>query len=312
MVIFRHEIRFYIHYKQLLFYEYLIELENLPSARRVAMIYQPILKKPIILSDDIEYKLRFFSLFLDPEDERIEGSHLHDCYEIYVNISGDVKFLINSHVYSVNHGDIVLTRPNDVHVCILNSPSLHEHFCLYFKCSEDSPLLSFFNSNNFVPLLSFDKNDKNKLIDIFHAMKDADESDASLDFSLCFLSLFKILNETRSHETTDTTSHVKLPDELQEILDYINNNFTDIKYIDNIVESNYVSTTTLNRWFKKYIHLTPREYLEMKKLSYAKILLDKGKSVTDACMESGFSDCSHFISVFKKRFGKTPNKYKKE
>ena len=276
------------------------------------MIYQPNLKKSDVFSDDIEYRLRFYSLFLNPEDERIESPHLHDCYEIYVNISGDVKFLINNHVYSVKHGDIVLTRPNDMHVCILNSPSLHEHFCLYFNCSPDSPLLEFFNSPGFVPMLSFDKATKKKLIDTFHSMKKSDESGQTLLFALHFFSFFAMLNENEESEIINTTPVVKLPDELQKILDYINNNYTDIKYIDNIVADTYVSATTLNRWFKRYIHLTPREYLEMKKLAYAKILLDDGKSVTDACMESGFSDCSHFISVFKKKFGKTPNKYKKE
>ena len=58
------------------------------------------------------------------------------------------------------------------------------------------------------------------------------------------------------------------------------------------------------------MHLSPKEFLEAKKLSYAKALLESGKSVTDVYTQVGFGDCSHFIAVFKKRFGETPFRYK--
>ena len=48
------------------------------------------------------------------------------------------------------------------------------------------------------------------------------------------------------------------------------------------------------------------------KIQYAKTLLQGGKSVTEACYDSGFSDCSYFISTFQKITGVTPGQYKKE
>ena len=36
-----------------------------------------------------------------------------------------------------------------------------------------------------------------------------------------------------------------------------------------------------------------------------------GASVTAAATNAGFSDCSHFIVLFKKKFGQTPLEYKK-
>ncbi|MBP3591363.1 MAG: AraC family transcriptional regulator [Clostridia bacterium] len=44
---------------------------------------------------------------------------------------------------------------------------------------------------------------------------------------------------------------------------------------------------------------------------YVLELLKKDASVTEACTAAGFSDCSHFIVLFKKKFGETPLKYKK-
>ena len=81
---------------------------------------------------------------------------------------------------------------------------------------------------------------------------------------------------------------------------------------DDIIKNRFISAATLNRRFRKYVRLSPKKFLESKKLSYAAKLLSDGASVTDACLASGFSDCSHFIALFKKQFGKTPFKYKKE
>ena len=57
--------------------------------------------------------------------------------------------------------------------------------------------------------------------------------------------------------------------------------------------------------------MTPKRYLEDKKLQKACILLKEQRKVIEACFESGFSDYSHFISIFKKNFNTTPMKYKK-
>jgi AraC-like DNA-binding protein len=51
-------------------------------------------------------------------------------------------------------------------------------------------------------------------------------------------------------------------------------------------------------------------YLESKRLAHSQILLKEGKSVLDACMESGFSDYSNYIRLFKRRFMITPKQYK--
>ena len=42
--------------------------------------------------------------------------------------------------------------------------------------------------------------------------------------------------------------------------------------------------------------------IESKRLSYSRLLLNSGKSVLVACMESGFPDYSNYIRLFKKRF----------
>jgi AraC-like DNA-binding protein len=101
------------------------------------------------------------------------------------------------------------------------------------------------------------------------------------------------------------------PEEFKKILKKIDEDFCLIQKLSDIESARFISASTLNRWFKKYTNLSPKEFIETKKLYYAARLLASGAGVTDACMQSGFSDCSHFIALFKKKFGETPLKYKK-
>lgn len=111
--------------------------------------------------------------------------------------------------------------------------------------------------------------------------------------------------------TTNAVNQPHIPEVMQKILDDIQDNFSSIRNINDILSSHFVSSATLTRWFRSYLHSSPHEYLQSVRLSHAATMLLNGASVTEACMRSGFSDCSHFIVLFKKKFGETPLKYKK-
>ena len=74
----------------------------------------------------------------------------------------------------------------------------------------------------------------------------------------------------------------------------------------------YVSLNTLERHFKAHIGLTPQAYLRQKRLARAAELLAQGHSVSDACVQSGFADYSHFIALFRRHFGISPLQYQKQ
>ena len=118
-----------------------------------------------------------------------------------------------------------------------------------------------------------------------------------------------MLDIFREFLLTDPSSQY-LPPQLKEILSDIDKNFKEIHSLEYLQQKYYISATTLNRLFREYLHITPKYYLNSKRLSHARILLKNGKSVLNACLESGFSDCSNFIRLFKKRFGITPSQYK--
>ena len=64
------------------------------------------------------------------------------------------------------------------------------------------------------------------------------------------------------------------------------------------------------RIFKAVTRTTPHQMVMEARLRSACQLLRAGRSVTDACLDSGFNNLSHFTRLFKRRFGVSPSRYK--
>ena len=256
---------------------------------------------------DTKFLIKYGKYIMDPSDPHIDGSHVHDCYEFYFNLSGNVSFFVNNRLYPIKKGDIIFTRPGDIHFCVYHEKTLHEFVCLWISADETSSITEFtekFFKENFYSCGEH----CDKISDILFRLDSASKEDNKLAQTAELLNFLLFLAEKRNEHPILPPS--SLPIEIQRIVDDINENFTEIRSIADILDRHYISQATLNRRFRKYMQISPRVFLEMKKLAYAKQLLSAGASVTDACFQAGFSDCSHFISVFKRKFGETPYKYK--
>ena len=247
--------------------------------------------------------------YLHCDNPNADPLHIHNCLEIFLNVSSDVSFLVNNNLYPVVVGDAVISRPGDIHMGIFHKSAVQEHICIWIDADFSSSMFSFLHKEDFSPLFSFDEQTKKKLQSLaFSLLEVCNKEGSKLEKISYLLQILTIFEKKTPHDTTQAD----IPETLQNILDDIHENFSIIRSVNDILASHFVSSATLTRWFRKYLHTSPREYLESVRLSNAVLLLSNGHSVTDACMRSGFSDCSHFIVLFKKKFGKTPLQYKKK
>lgn len=69
-----------------------------------------------------------------------------------------------------------------------------------------------------------------------------------------------------------------------------------------------MSPVNFSSKFKKVMGITPNEYLKNLKLSVARKMLVY-KSVTEVAYDLGYDNISHFIYLFKDRYGITPKQY---
>lgn len=234
--------------------------------------------------------------------------HIHNYLEIFINVSSDVSFLVNNSLYPVPVGDAVISCPGDIHMGTFHG-SAGEHICIWIDADFTSPVFSFLHKEDFCPLFSFDALTKKKLRELALALCDVCEGGGSELEKLSYLLRILTLHEKKAPQGA---AREAIPPTLQRVLDDINENFSEIRCVNDILASHFLSSATLTRLFRRHLNSSPRQYLESVRLYNAAILLSGGCSVTEACMRSGFSDCSHFIVLFKKKFGETPLKYKKK
>lgn len=78
--------------------------------------------------------------------------------------------------------------------------------------------------------------------------------------------------------------------------------------IAEIAQTLNMSPANFSAKFKKVMGVAPNEYYKNLKLAEATEML-KEKSVTEVAYDLGYDNISHFIGLFKERFGVTPKKY---
>lgn len=73
------------------------------------------------------------------------------------------------------------------------------------------------------------------------------------------------------------------------------------------------SLSSFNRDFKAQFGMPPKQWLQDKRLSYSKSLLeDTHLTVTEVAVQTGYENVSHFIKAFKERYGSTPKQIKNQ
>ena len=270
--------------------------------------YPPKINQTPMLLPSLRFGVVRKSEHVDPSANETDPLHIHSCLEIFLNVSSNISFLVNNNLYRVPVGDAVLSRPGDIHMGVFHTVDIHEYVCIWIDTDFDSPLFSFLKASDFCPLCSFDEPTKKRLQALVLALQTAcDTGGTELERVCALLQILRILEQKKPEGSTRGL----IPAPLQEILDDVQANFAQIHTVNELMNTHFVSSSTLTRWFRSYLHTSPREYLESVRLSNAALLLERGASVTEACMRSGFSDCSHFIVLFKRKFGKTPLQYKK-
>lgn len=99
---------------------------------------------------------------------------------------------------------------------------------------------------------------------------------------------------------------------LKTALEWIDSNLKNDISTETLSTACHVSSRECQRMFRKYLHLSPTEYIRRQRIFLAADLLTSTDSpVTEIGSLCGFSSPSYFSSEFKKIIGKTPIEYRR-
>lgn len=91
------------------------------------------------------------------------------------------------------------------------------------------------------------------------------------------------------------------------VIEYLNDNVTGGSIsLDELSHRFFVSKYYLCRAFKKYNGISVHGYINRKRITYAKQLIDRGETASGAAYKVGYGDYSAFYRAYIKIIGKSP------
>lgn len=212
----------------------------------------------------------------------IDDAHLHNCYEVYFNVSGDVSFLVENTLYPINAGDVIITRPNEIHHCIYNKDCVHEHFCLWLVANGScGDVLNVFTKREKgedcrICLEELEKEQmKGFFLTLFRAYEQGIQN--NLEPTLALYSLLSMI--TKGFERKAPSA--KMPPLLTAAIEYINSHLSEKCICEDLAAMVYTSRSTLYRLFNDFLGISPAKYIEAKRMSLAKSLLSEKIPLAD-------------------------------
>lgn len=247
--------------------------------------------------------------------------HLHNYFEIYFFIAGDVDYFIEKRVHLLKYGDLLLMNNHEIHKPTFRSQEAYERIVIHFE-PELGRLLSAPGFNLLDCFLNRPKGELNKiklspseveeLMGIFKRLETLTPHPPAGSETLRLSYLIEILvfiNQVFLN-IKPAADHGGLPEALIPILEYIDNHLDEDLTLDSLGHRFFMNQSHLSRLFKKGIGSNIHEFIIYKRISKAKKLLSEGYNVTDTCSRCGFNDYANFLRMFKRKVGVSPGRYK--
>ncbi|MBQ7642356.1 MAG: AraC family transcriptional regulator [Clostridia bacterium] len=243
--------------------------------------------------------------------------HMHlDYYELIVVINGKFSHEYQGKTLKLSRGDAVLILPNHYHTQTSEqSNSLVANFSITIKTFNTLTQLlgnetyKHLRANSGKPFKLSEKEVEYLVYALNRTHSLADEGVSEAYYYTALLNLiFSIMNLEQKNDGNDYSTY---PDWLKEFMSKINDPEVFCLPLSEIYGLSNYSRSRFTALFTSYVGTTPIKYIAVLKLNYAKqLLLKTNYNVLDICNLLNYSSLSHFITLFKKNTGYTPNEYR--
>lgn len=249
-------------------------------------------------------------------EKNSHSSHFHMTYELLYIKDGEADITVGNKSYLASSESLVFFNCLEEHSVTILSER-YERYYLRFSARRIEKLLQHSK------LLSVFKNRPSDFCHCFGAPLDTERllnvilaewgSEESYSEEICLCSLIELLIALyRQDSNKFPLPKGKIKAEIYEIQRYIERHFKEDISITGLAEQFYLSKFYLSHSFKELTGYSPKQYLQLTRLSYARLLLgDVSQSISGVAMKCGFADSNGFIRAFKQELGMTPGQYRK-
>lgn len=247
--------------------------------------------------------------------------HYHDCYELIFYVSAKLEAYLDDVHYSINSHDLLIIPPRKIHKIIYAERCNYVRYVFYFTQEQiqNAFLPSMMQKALFLfrdrgqHKITLSAHDYIRINNIFRNMYEHIKEMSAGNYYLITNYASILLQELYLlYGNLPDSSEDRILTPVEQILNYINENYSQQITLDSLAEKYYLNKSYICRIFRKTMGISLVTYLQYKRILEAQtMLLNSDKPIIDIAMDCGFSNVQHFYRVFKKITNLTPIEYKK-
>ncbi len=247
--------------------------------------------------------------------------HCHEDYEIFVFISGDTDFYVESIRYQPQRGQIMIINDRESHRADYHGKIPYERYAIHFDhkpirdlCTPQTNLLACFQNRKIGcdNMVFVNEEQLETVIELaeklFHVFTRPSFGHDVLTLSYLTELLVLINDGFHLHKPDLSPAPSAF---IAKVMQYMECHLEEDMTIAGLARHFSIDHYYLSHLFKKETGLTIHHYILLKKIAIAKEVLAQGASVSHACTQAGFNDYTNFIRTFKKLTGCTPHKFRR-
>ena len=251
----------------------------------------------------------------EPPKTSDHAPHVHPYPEIYYLICGHIQYQVESTIYDMQPGDMIIINAGEEHVArVLSTSEPYERIGINF-----SPNLLDESCRKFLePFQKREPGTRNlypgqllqdKLI-LLCMERLIRQPNCSEDRATVYLhtilqevyDLFVSRTQLPKPDHLTSTGHIS-----QKIHTYIEQHADCINNLQTLSDYFGMSTSRMSRIFRTVYGQPIWSYVMDKKLKLAHYMLTQGSRPTKVAANCGFNEYSTFYNAYKKKFGRNPN-----
>lgn len=235
--------------------------------------------------------------------------HTHTNYEIIFIKKGDITYTVEGKSYHLKKGSLLFIRPGERHRFYFNDMSVYERYDIFFYketlfcglCDKIPMSINVLTTEG-QPFI----NELFKKIDYYSKHFEGEDL-RNLLLHLTEEVLYNIVILSGGLHGKNMEKLYSANPTVIKAVEYVEKNIDKPFTLENLCKELFITKSHLHRLFSEHLEITPKKYINTKRLILAQKKIRQGEKPTQIYPKCGFSEYSTFWREYKNYFGYSPS-----